>query len=255
MSYSSEVLADSPLTYLRLGEGSGTTATDASGNGRHGTYGGSPTLGQTGALTGDADTAVLFDGVDDRVSVALDLSAVNTLTIECWLNWTTFANNDKLLGEFTTNFNSTLGGILLDPNESGTGRFQAAFQLAASFTPVHAEFTRPTAGAYHHVVIELDRTVDAASGAVRMWYDKVEQTAVTKGGSVAGGFFANSTFYLMSRAGSSLFAAGKLDEFAIYSTLLSQTRIAAHYDVGVTGPGAATSFPLVRRAHSGLVMR
>ena len=33
-SYSQEVLADSPLAYWRLGEASGTTAADASGNNR-----------------------------------------------------------------------------------------------------------------------------------------------------------------------------------------------------------------------------
>lgn len=58
MSYSSTVLALSPIAYWRLGEPSGTSAADASGNGHGGTYVGSPTLGVAGLLTGDSDTAV-----------------------------------------------------------------------------------------------------------------------------------------------------------------------------------------------------
>ena len=50
-SYSSSVLADSPLAYWRLGESSGSTAADASGNGRTGSYLNTPTLGAGGALT------------------------------------------------------------------------------------------------------------------------------------------------------------------------------------------------------------
>jgi hypothetical protein len=54
------VLGLSPIAYWRLGEASGTSAADASGNGHTGTYVGSPTLGVAGLLTGDADTAVTF---------------------------------------------------------------------------------------------------------------------------------------------------------------------------------------------------
>lgn len=50
----------SPLLYWRLGETSGSTAADASGNSRNGTYIGSPTLGQRGLLAGDGDRSVRF---------------------------------------------------------------------------------------------------------------------------------------------------------------------------------------------------
>lgn len=43
MSYDSEVAADSPAIYWKLQETSGTTATDSSGNARHGTYNGTVT--------------------------------------------------------------------------------------------------------------------------------------------------------------------------------------------------------------------
>ena len=58
MSYSAEVLADSPLGYWRLGETSGTTLSDSSGNTRHGAYYGAPYLGRDSLLTSDPGTGV-----------------------------------------------------------------------------------------------------------------------------------------------------------------------------------------------------
>jgi hypothetical protein len=44
MYFSTEVLADSPALYARLGDTFGTTAADSSGNGNDGTYTGGFTL-------------------------------------------------------------------------------------------------------------------------------------------------------------------------------------------------------------------
>ena len=68
-AYRDSVLADSPAAYWRLGEPSGTTAADASGNNRTGSYVGSPTLGVGGALVGDSNTAVSFNGSSQYVEV------------------------------------------------------------------------------------------------------------------------------------------------------------------------------------------
>ena len=76
--YSGEVLADSPRAYWRLGEASGTSAADSSGNNRTGTYLNTPTLSQTGALTADTNTAVAFNGTpandphEQRIRAVLD---------------------------------------------------------------------------------------------------------------------------------------------------------------------------------------
>ncbi len=61
-AYRDAVLADSPGLYWRLGEPlAATTAADASGNGRTGTYQGSVARGQASAC-GDADAGVWLDG-------------------------------------------------------------------------------------------------------------------------------------------------------------------------------------------------
>lgn len=59
--WASEIAADSPYLWWRLGEASGTAAADASGNSRPGTYNGAITLGQT-SLVGDANSAINITG-------------------------------------------------------------------------------------------------------------------------------------------------------------------------------------------------
>jgi hypothetical protein len=85
-SYSQQVLADSPLAYWRLGEASGTSAADASGNNRTGTYLNTPSLGAPGALAGDANSAVSFNGSDEHVNVPYT-AALNpsSFTVEAWV--------------------------------------------------------------------------------------------------------------------------------------------------------------------------
>jgi hypothetical protein len=85
--YSDVILADHPDIYWRLGELGGTTASDSSGKGRDGTYGGDPVLGVPGAIKGDPDTAVKLDGVDDSVSwqPARRQSLRGPFSVEAWV--------------------------------------------------------------------------------------------------------------------------------------------------------------------------
>ncbi len=75
-SYSATVLQDSPLAYWRLGETSGTTAADSSGANRSGSYLASPSLNQPGALVGDTNRSVGFNGSSQYVNVPY-LAALN----------------------------------------------------------------------------------------------------------------------------------------------------------------------------------
>lgn len=83
--FASEILADSPLLYWRLGESSGSTAVDASGNGRDGTFGGAPIFGINSLTRGDADTATYFaEGTGDYATLAsASWMNVSSLTITC----------------------------------------------------------------------------------------------------------------------------------------------------------------------------
>lgn len=87
--YSTAILAHSPALYWRLGESSGTTAADASGNGRTGTYTAAITLGSTSLVTGDANTAVTMTGAGHRLTRAYDATFMTgDRTVECIFNAT-----------------------------------------------------------------------------------------------------------------------------------------------------------------------
>ena len=68
-AYEDAVLAKDPLAYYRLGEDSGSTAADSSGNGRDGSYFGNYTQGLAGLLGDDEDTSLGFNGTGGHVSI------------------------------------------------------------------------------------------------------------------------------------------------------------------------------------------
>jgi RHS repeat-associated protein len=84
--YPAAVGANSPGVYWRLGDGSGTSAADASGHGLTGTYGGTVALGLPGALH-DQATAVGFNGAGTvSASVTTDGSLAQGVTASCGQN-------------------------------------------------------------------------------------------------------------------------------------------------------------------------
>lgn len=86
-SYRNEVLADGPLAFWMLDDASGTTAGDASGNGRTGTYTNGPTLAQASIIPTTTDTCVSFDGSNDSVDVAsASWMDVSSITVEAVVN-------------------------------------------------------------------------------------------------------------------------------------------------------------------------
>ena len=239
-TYSDKVLATGGLAnYWRMGETTGTTLADSKGTSTA-TTGGGPTLGAAGAV--DTDGSVGFDGVNDYASAPVDLSSASKITVEFWLKWNAFANDDALAMEFTPNFNDNNGGFLVDPNSpQASGRFGIGIGNNASRNDAY--FARPTAGAWHHYAIVLDPTAPAAQ-QITPYVDGQPVTYI-KTASGTGATFANSTLYFMSRAGSALFGGGNMDELALYTRPLTAAEIAAHYASGVNNPPTAafTSTP------------
>jgi PKD repeat protein len=226
-SYASRVQATAGLTnYWRMGEASGTTLADGKGS-SPATVTGNATLGVPGALTADTDTAVSFDGSTSGAAANVDLSGTSKLTIEFWLKWDAYANDDKLAMEFTPNFNQNLGGFLVDPNAPEEGG-EFAVGIGSGGTRNNVYFARPSAGAYHHYAFVID-TAAAAASEITPYVDG-QPVAFTKTATGTGaGNFANSQLYFMSRAASSLFGAGDLDEVALYNRALSAATIADHF--------------------------
>jgi YD repeat-containing protein len=213
------------IDYWRLGESSGSTLANSAG-GPSGSKNGA-SFGAAGPLTLDPNTALSFDGLNDDAAATLNLSSNSSLTIEFWLQWNSYTNNDDLAFEFTSNFNNTNGGFLVNPNSSTSGsRFEVALGRGASRN--NAYFTRPSAAVWHHYALVLNTTA-AAAQQILVYVDG-QAVAIVKGASgVGAGAFANSTLNFMSRNGSSLFGSGALDEIAIYGQALSAAQISQHF--------------------------
>src|SRR6266850_1370354 len=93
-TYAQMIVADGPEVYYRMGDATGSTVVDASGHGRDGTIElgvAAPTFGVAGALAGDVDTAINFNGDGTgghgsgvRTPSALDTIGSAAFTIEAW---------------------------------------------------------------------------------------------------------------------------------------------------------------------------
>ncbi|HVA18571.1 MAG TPA: LamG-like jellyroll fold domain-containing protein, partial [Solirubrobacteraceae bacterium] len=245
------------LHYWRLDESSGSQFADVVGGNTATVFGslGSVTLGQSGAIVNDPDTAAAFDGVTGAAQAPVDLSGTSKLTIEFWLKWNKYENNDSLAMEFTPNFNEHSGGFLVDPNASDLGG-TFAVGLGRNGSRNNVFFARPSAGVWHYYAFVLDATAAGASEITP--YVDGQPVAYTKLESHTGaGPFANSTLNFMSRNAEKLFGAGTLDEVALYGQALSSEAILKHYEIGSGNPGppptaSFTTEPLVVRANQSI---
>jgi hypothetical protein len=225
-SYNNAVSNTSGLIdYWRLGEPSGTNLNDVVG-GHDATALGGVTLGTAGNLTLDPDTSASFDGSNDAARASVSLSSTSKVTLEFWLKWNSYANDDKLAFEFTSNFNNSDDGFLVNPNSStSSGRFEVAMGRNSTRNSIY--FTRPSAGTWHHYAIVLNATTFSPS--ITPYVDG-NAVSFSKGSSnPGGGNFANSTLNFMSRNASSLFGKGSLDEVALYNQALTSTQVSQHF--------------------------
>jgi hypothetical protein len=213
------------IDYYRLGETSGPTIHDSFGS-SNGTITGA-TFGTPGAIKEDLDTAIAFNGTSNSGAIPLNLSATKRVTIEFWLKWNKYANNDALAMEFTPNFNTNLGGFLVDPNAP---QYNGTFGVAIGQTGTmrnNVFFTRPSAGVWHYYVFVLDSTQPGAT-QITPYVDGQPVSYQKANSGTTAGAFANSTLYLMSRGGTQLFGGGTLDELALYNTSLNATTVLEH---------------------------
>lgn len=235
MSYASEVIADSPYLYWKLDETAGTQATDDSGNARHGTYSGDYALDRSPLMFKDVGRSVLFNptGADDGVARLNPVAGFPTtdITLECWLDGTSVANNPVLL-----NYESgaDVNDLLVQLNTSGDVRIY----INGSF--VDSAPAGLNDGLPHHLVVS--------------WRSSDGQVLVYKDGSL---FATLAVGAAASLAGGGSFAIahhesapgvlhvgtrweGKLDHVAVYGFILGADRVAVHYELGII----AGSYPL-----------
>jgi hypothetical protein len=206
--YAAAVLADGPVAYWRMGEASGTTAVDATGNGHDGLLKGGVKLGEPGALNGDSDTAMYFDGTSYvDVGDKLDFAGTASLSIEAWVH--PQAGKGGYLGKGM--YDQGYKGYFIADNDS---TIQWVREGAVASPPV-ITFTT-----YSHVV-----------GT----YDGLNLTLYVNGAKAGSKVATNpitdhpNPFTIGQVAGWGKFV-GWIDEVAVYDKALDAARIKAHYD-------------------------
>jgi hypothetical protein len=228
LRYRALILADNPLVYWRLGESSGTTALDSSGNSRNATYTGSPTLGAAGALKRDGDTAVTFAGSGQYADIAdaawMDVTS-GGITVEAWV-------------KFTTNLSSAVHVVSRDSESGGAStsrvwalRIGSAEQVnlllwnTSTSLSLSGATTGLNDGNWHHIAV----TYDGTNG--RVYVDgSLDATSSSFSGGLKDGAIAITVGRKSGGSGNSF--PGTVDEVAFYATALSATRISAHYAAG-----------------------
>jgi hypothetical protein len=251
-AYQTAVLAKKPVGYWRLGEKAGPGARDRAKDGHDGTYHGSPTFQEKGALEGDADTAVKLDGKRSYVEVPSHKgfsqpTSGKGLTVEVWVRpdalefdgettdpyvwW--LGKGEAKRQEWALRFYSRkskdrpnrISAYLFNP-EGGLGA-GAYFQ------------DELRAGRWMHVVASFDPGDAKAKGAGVRIYKNGE---LRLGPPEPGALYDNPRWQINPVAGEAplrfgtrdlkSFLTGALDEVAIYPRVLSAKEVLENYSVG-----------------------
>lgn len=237
-AYSSAVMADSPYGYFRLGESSGTSSTDASGNsftGAYGTISGSgPTFSQPGAmLLNDTDTSPLFNSSTNRNYWSRQANTFGFTSgpwsVEFWFktNLGQQTSRQYLVGQdngaSVGNENLTYGFFL----EANTMAIFFLTQRAAGAYIV-APYAVVSNNTWHHVV----GTLSSDSLTLTMYVDGIVAGSITPGVSSAPYTATTSSWLLGATSGGGAnYLRGNLDEIALYNNkALTPAQVLTHYN-------------------------
>lgn len=231
MSYSSEVLADSPLLYWKLDETSGTTAADSSGNGRNGTHTAGPTVGQPSLLASGAGFSAAYGG-------DINGSGYTTLADAAWMDVTQFTAEAIIRPSIVSG---------LRPIATRWTGGNTAFLFSVNAGKLHLQINGGGAGktVTGATTLTVGTTYTAAAtydgSNLRLWLNgAVDGTQAFAGSlsAVAVPFVVATAENVKTTVGEFRFG-GQLDEVAYYGSALSSGRIAAHHAAAVDG-GAGT---------------
>lgn len=231
------------IEWVYIGNGSYSwTIGDDSGNGK--------VLTPKGGITrasGRSGNAVQFDGVTGSLSG--NISGLTTkLTVSFWWYFTAFGASPKVLMESSVNMTGTDGAFLcsIDDTVLGSGSITFSSRMSSGNYLIGAVML-PSAG-WHHITLELDTSQSDKTLALSIFIDAIRQTLTFPAGNVGSttvrSALYNGTFYVGSRAGSSLFSSGIIDELRFDSSTLAEENVEALYripmaqSVNQTGYGA-----------------
>ncbi len=204
--------------------GSGTTAVDSTGNGHTATLFNGVTW-----VPGKIGNAISANTTNQYASTAtINLSTTSAVTVAAWVNrtYTSGGTNGNTLWEFSTNFNNVSNAFAFFPDEApdcGVTAMEIGIDGNAGYNIKC--YTQPTSGVWHHLAVVYDMS-QAAANEVNLYIDGVLQTALKQTlNSNNTGTFGSYPLYLFSRAGTTSFSGGQMDDLQLYNRALSATEV------------------------------
>jgi hypothetical protein len=238
-AYRDVVVADQPVGYWRLGEAAGSTVITNAGSlgaAGDGTIFRNVTMGQPGALKGDANTAANLDGAQAKIDVPF-AAALNTpvFTMEAWAKVTSGSSGYR--SPLASRDDSPQRGFIFYANPSDQWQFWTGTGVQVGWNTVGG------------AAVELDawaHLVGSYDGTNKVFYVNgvlvgANQSAFTPNGARGLRIGGSAT----ESALGDFFFNGDLDEVAVYNKVLSPDRVVAHFTAGAGAAPDASVAPAI----------
>lgn len=216
----------SPVAYYRLGEASGTVASDSSGNGYDGTYINAPTLGVTGLLVGDADTAIALVEDDSHYVGIGTVGALNFQRNEAYSITGMIKDITSTAGAMFSNYNISGYYLSIDNNKP------TLHIINTAITNALVVGTTAAVSGTSHVAVTYDGS-SSASGVIIYVDGSPVATTTTYDTLTSDITFAS----IRLGATSGEYITGTLDEVAIFDSVLTAQNVTDLYTVASTVAG------------------
>ena len=217
--------AQTAVGWWKFDDGSGTKAADSSGNRHTATL-----VNGVGWVTGKIGDAVSANAARRQyVSIpAINLSGAKAVTVALWANRTYSTVGGHALFEATTNYTNSITGFGFFPDDATCNGIQVA--LRGNLGYVANCYSQPSSGVWHHLAAVLDKS-QTGGDEVKFYVDGVLQTANRSlHASTNTNNFGNNPIYLFSRAGTTEFTSGMIDDLRIYNSALTAEQIQPIYN-------------------------
>ena len=199
---------------------SATTWYDLSYSGNNGTLVNGPTFN---SFSGGS---IVFDGVDDYGRInQLDLTTTNKMAISLWMKFT--STTVKLISELTTNSDNTTGAFqiatsAINPGDLYAHVYQGGYNMIRTNTSYND-------GQYHNISLVFDLSLPV-NQKIQCYVDGTSVSKTQMQSTNVTANFLKNDLYLFSRAGSSFFQAGTLNNYQLYNRALSPFEVYQNYN-------------------------
>jgi hypothetical protein len=213
MTYSSVITTDAPQNWFRLADASGSTVVDSGSVGGTASVTGSPLFGQPSAGYIDGNSMYFASG--QTITKGITGAQGTTFTVEFW-----FKRDTAVSGQHD---------VVRTFNAGSSQYFNISMSATAISVSNSSQYLANTTthwdGAWHHIGVVCN------AGAVNVYVDGVSKGSTT---GLFMGTNATSGTTIVYGSGANQLGACWIDEIAYYKKAVTQARLLAHYNEGMT---------------------